>query len=536
MVRRVPKVIRQRAVVLPALLVTTPLLGYSLASDDRRRLYLAAHSIGTDPRLAISHARDTVDGFLDLGNFRPLGRAVENVYRGFIFDAAEATGLAPQAVIGVLRLMAIALLALVACRVVTAVVGSAPISPGRFNPAVVLYPMTLAATLVSAGHDSPIAQHPDIVIGSVILILFSALAVSRDKDMQARSLSWREPVQMALLGAVAASTYDLLYLAPAVAAAFMAARHTASGRAARELLHSAALRRWASLCIGFLAVFVPVRIEIAARCSRTPCYSASDIRLSPDAFQVTGERLLTGAPPAGWSYASDLVEESGLAFGLSDLMTNGLLTLVVAAILVIAVRSVGLLKTNSTGLQRDATAWCRPAVALGILGAVTAVLPALLAGLSRMHQTWARFPLGKAWRETVLTQVGWSFMATAALVAVSCIARTGRASRAVAVAAPAVLSICLLLTLLANARLNRVDRETPLHVVSNEIAAATIHFDPTAEGNARRCRLIDDYTLLHGQPDLWTSGHHIHNELNTLMLERRGMPFCDPAAFDEPDE
>jgi len=520
---------RCRDAVAPALLVTAPLVGYSLIGDDRRRLYLAARRFGSDPLEAFSHAWDTIDGFLDLGNFRPLGRAVENIERVFVFDAAEATGLAPHAVIGVLRLVIVALLALVAYRVVSAVAGSGDASLGRSHPAVVLYPMTLAATLVAADNDGPITKYPFVVVGSIVLILLTALAVAREKDMQGRRLSWHEAVSMALLGAVAASTYDLLYLAPAVAAAFMLARHGASGRPPREVLRSAALRRWVWLSVGFSAVFLPVRIEIADRCSRRTCYSASDIELSADVYLLTAKRLLTGTPPAGWSHASHLIDESGLDFGLRELAANSLLVLVLAALLWIVVRSARLLKSCSPEPSAPVARWHRPATSLAALGAAIALLPALLAGLSR-HVHRVDYPVGEAWRETVLVQVGWSLVATAVLVALFGIMRTRRASIVLVAAASAVLWVCLTLTLLANARLNLVGRSTPLHVISSEIAAATIHFDPTEGGNARRCQMIDDYTTIF--PDGWLSGPNVADELDALMLDRHGQPFCDPARPD----
>lgn len=342
---RIPAVHRWRDAVAPTLLATTPLVGYSLIGDDKRRLYSAARLVGSDPLEAFSHSWDTIDGFLDRGNFRPLGRVLENIERSFVFDAAEATGLAPHAVIGVLRLAMVALLALVACRIVSAVVASTGVSRSRPHPAVVLYPMTLAATLVAADHDGPITNYPFMVVGSVVLILVTALAVARDKDIEARRLSWHEPVSMALLGAVAASTYDLLYLAPAVAAGFLVARYAASGRPARELGRSAALRRWIWLSVGFGVVFVPVRIEIAERCSRVTCYAASDIELSGDVYLLTAQRLLTGTPPAGWSHASRLVDESDLDFGLPQLATNSLLAFVMIAILLVAVRAARQLST-----------------------------------------------------------------------------------------------------------------------------------------------------------------------------------------------
>ncbi len=140
------------------------------------------------------------------------------------------------------------------------------------------------------------------------------------------------------------------------------------------------------------------------------------------------------------------------------------------------------------------------------------------------------YPIGEAWRETVLVQVGWSFLAASVLVVVFGIIRSRRPSP-VAAAAAAVLVVCMLLTLLANARLNRVDRNTPLHVISNEIAAASVHFDPTEGGNARRCRLIDDYTMIFA--DGWLSGPNVGAELDKLMLDRHGQPFCEVAWAEE---
>ena len=67
------------AVVAPSVIVVVPLVGHSLLGDDRRRLYRAAHDVGSNLFRAIGHSLDNVDTFLDRGNFRPLGRAVENV-------------------------------------------------------------------------------------------------------------------------------------------------------------------------------------------------------------------------------------------------------------------------------------------------------------------------------------------------------------------------------------------------------------------------------------------------------------------------
>ncbi len=508
------------------MIVVVPLVGHSLLGDDRRRLYGAANDVGSNPLRGIGHSLDTVGPFLDRGNFRPLGRAVENIERAAVFDISEATGLAPHAVNGVIRLVLIAMLAFGSFGLVSAVLRSAGIGRASSNPAVVLYPMILAATLVAGDHYSPITSYNLILIGSVILMLATALWVARDKDMVQRRLAWHEPVAMLGLGAVLASTYDLIYLAPLLAAAFAVAR-AAAGSSARQLFRMACIRRWAYLSAGFLAVFIPARIEIAKRCSGSSCYVASDAELTTEVFGRTADRLLTGASPAGWRYTAGLVDRAGINFGLADLARNVLLIALLAAVAYVTVTVGRNARGTLSVTSQDSVSWSRAAMSLGALGAITALLPALLVGLSRRTQE-VRPQVGEAWRETIMVQVGWSLMATAALVCVFGIARRPGSARLAAVVVTAMLGATMALTLLANARLTQVDRITPLHAITSEMATAAIHFDPTEGGNARRCRLIDDYTAILPNPRQWVSGPNVWSELDELMLSVQGIPFCDP--------
>ena len=513
------------AVVAPSVIVVVPLVGHSLLGDDRRRLYGAANDVGSNPLRGIGHSLDTVGPFLDRGNFRPLGRAVENIERAAVFDISEATGLAPHAVNGVLRLVLIAMLAFGSFGLVSAVLRSAGIGRLSRHPVVMLYPMILAATLVAGDHYSPITSYNLILIGSVILMLATALWVARDEDMAPRRLAWHEPVAMLGLGAVLASTYDLLYLAPLLAAAFVMTR-AAAGSVTRQLLRMASVRRWMYLTAGFLAVFIPTRIEIAKRCSGSPCYVASDAELTTDVVGRTADRLLTGASPAGWRYTAGLVDSAGISFGFADLVRNVLLVVLLAAVAYVTV-TVGRSAQGALPVaSRDTLGW-RPAASLGALGAVTALLPALLVGLSRRTQE-VRPQVGEAWRETIMVQVGWSLMATAVVVCVLGIARRPGSARTAAVVTAALLGATMALTLLANARLTQVDRVTPLHAITSEMATAAIHFDPTEGGNARRCRLIDDYTAILPNPRQWVSGPNVWSELDELMLSVQGVPYCNP--------
>ena len=534
-----------KAVAVPALIATIPLIGLSFQLDERRRIYWGAHRFGSDPIEAARFVYRGIDGFLTVGNFRPVGRFVEIAEHSFALEAGEATGLAPHVAHGFMGLFMVVVLAHVAYGVVSALVRSS--GGGRDDPVLSLYPLALGVVLVANAVGSSLVLFPVTFIGVVVLIMAVALAVARDRDMQNRPMRWHEPVTMALLGAVAALTYDLVYVAPPLAAAFIAARAIAAGLPARSVLRTAALRRWTAMSIGFLVVFVPVRVEIARRCAEQSCYNGSDLSLSPDAISLAAGRLLTGAPPVGWFHSAQLAREAGLGLGFLDLAANsllGLLLVTIAAVTAVAaVRSAtqtgGADRTSGDG-DPAATLADRPprrlrlALALGTFGAVAAALSALLASLSRVMQE-LRPPIHVVWRETFLTQVAWSFVIAALVAAVVGTIRTRGAARIGVAATATVLGTFLCLTLLANWRLAETDRREPISSITSLISTATVNIDATEGGNTRRCALIDAYTEL-APTALWTSGPEVRQDLDLMMLDRYGWPFCDPtsAADDRP--
>ena len=550
------------AAAAPALIVATPLIGLSFQLDERRRIYWGAHRFGSDPTAAARFVYDGIDSFLTVGNFRPLGRFVEITEHSLALDAAEATGLAPHVAHGFMGLVMVAVLALVAHRLVAALARSAGVAPN--HPVLLLYPAALGVSLVANGVGSSLVLFPVTFIGAVTFIMAVMLVTARDRDMERRPLRWHEAPTMGLLGATAATTYDLVYLAPALAAVFVATRAVAADMAPGEVLRSASVRRWAALSVGFMAVFVPVRLVIAGRCAVRACYNGSDLSISPDALAVAAGRLLTGSPPVGWINNSRLLEEFRLDLGYGDLTSNSLTALLLAAIAGVAVlaavrsldrsvdRSVtpadaadagpviapeATITPEATSAETTITpratmigrrpAWLRLAMALGALGAATAALAALVAGLARVMQE-LRPSIYAVWRETLLSQVGWSFLIAAVVAALLGTVRASRPSAVRVIAAAAVLSVCLCTTLLANWRLAEIDRRAPLSSITNHISTATVNIDPTDGGNSRRCALIEAYSEL-APSSLWISGPDVREDLDLMMLDRYGRPFCDPS-------
>ena len=382
-----------------------------------------------------------------------------------------------------------------------------------------------------------------LFIGVVGVVLLVALAVARDQDMRPRSLKWHEYAGMALLGAMAASTYDLMYVAPPIAFAFIAARVVAAGLSASSAVRLAALKRWGALSVGFLVVFVPVRIEIAGRCKSIQCYGSSELNFSVEVLELVAMRMLSGTPPAGWLLVDDLGQKYGVGFGIVAMAANAFLSLLMLGIAVYAVGSAVALATRIGAVAHSSAkdvkeaeeagqyaydsnnphGALRLAAALTLFGVVTAALASLVVSLSKWIQS-SRIDYG--WRDTLLTQMGWSFVITAAIVAVIGALRNRRAQCAAGVIAVAVLGAALTLTLLSNAHLTQIDRREPVSSMTNLISASTINLDTTDTGNTYRCALIDSYVEVQEQFGQWYE-HGLRVDLDKLMINRYGLPFCE---------
>ena len=399
-----------------------PLAGFTPQSDERRSLIESAREFDSDPLEAARFAYGTIGLFLRAGNFRPLGRFAWKTKDALVFEVAEATGLSLHSVHGVLRLVVVAALAMTAARVVAAVMRSAGVADSR-GPLLVLYSLVLAVTLVAGDQLGPLVAYPVLLLGSSLLVLLVPLLVARDVDMRVRRLSWHEYPVMLLLGAAAAMFYDFVYLAPVLAAAFIAARAVASGCRVRRVLGTAAVRRWCVLAVGFSAVVVPTRVVAAIMCKRYVCYNASEIVLSWDVVEASAKRMISGAPPAGWShifkpaaFPVGRVAHHDYSAGFADLAGNWLVVVLLVVAAGMCLQSAGPLLRCPVGRGGEMGPLMRTAAALVAMGLSTVLAAALMVGLSKEVQN-VSVAVGRAWRESLVVQVGWSFMIFAAIAA-----------------------------------------------------------------------------------------------------------------------
>lgn len=548
--------------------MAVPLAGLALQSADRLAIYANAGATGANPLEAARRAWRLAGARLDEGSFGPIGRFAEYLIHGLAIEAAEAFSLAPHAAIGVVRLAMVALVAVLALKLIESLRRSAHTHTAKSF--VGLYPLAFAASLVANGLGGGLVQAPHRSIGAVAVVLAAALATCRDRDMATRQVAWHEYASMAALGAAAAAFDELAYLAPFVVAAFLAARSVAAATPAGRALRIAAARRWVALCVGFAVVVVPARYAVARRCSVD--YTCSDgwmLSLGPDVIEATIARGGSALPLAGWLANSDRTENAGLDLGFTEVLANSMLIVALGALAALTITAIWRERAetaprssaDSHSPDPPASRQLRLALALGGLGAAVTGATALYAGLSWDVQ---QLPFGHAvrqgWRDTLLTQIGWSLIAAAVLACLDVVIRR-RAAHVIKPIAALALAAAAGCTLVANWQLAQIDRYRSASSITTLISASTVNMglsdnapgiaelndwpvrtdgvDYLAPPNAARCLLLE----ADANADHEASSHHetplsgsqvapgqLRTDLNQLAAERHGVPYCDPAA------
>ena len=527
----------------PAMLVMAPLVGLALHSDQSIAIYQFASDYGTNPlRIAAANVAE-VGEFVLKGNFRPLGRFIFYLEEAARFDLAAALGVPPHVIQGAIRVAMVGILAWVATCVVRTLARSAIAPAGSSLPdgrrkaidrLVGAFPLVFASVLIVTGPLHPLSFFPFFLLTLAVALLLVPLYVASDKAMKTGSPAPRL-APPALVGLLAAMTFELMYLLPVTCLAMIVLRAWLSGLTPRDVPSTAAFQRWIALCLGFLAVFIPSRVAIATACAANDCYGNTNP--VPSGFSVSQwlGRFLSGLPVEGWfSTSPGTIDPGALGRAWSGVTANVWLVVAAVALAALAVRAGGgLLK--DPGHAPMPRPYRRLGIGLVILGTVLALLPALLVSLSEGLQGWNDRGWGlHDWRDTLLVQVGWAFILFGTLVVLWSLAARRRpegqdssswltpllvAGLVLVLSAPAVLALG------ANTRYAESRRDRPLTNIVNLISAASVDFDKTAAGEARRCALLADYGELVCE-SCWHSGPRLEEQLNNLSLSRHGAAFC----------
>ena len=465
----------RRCVLLP-LVVLAPLVTLTPSADHRFNLYGNGGQYVTHPWRILHTVVASVPQFLDLGNFRPLGRLVE--------WSLDAAAFAPTVLFGIpanigLRLVSFAgaiVLSLAAVIFAEAVVGRRErLFGGPPTALAATLPFAVAAGLVAAGRTSTTVLFGALYLTTSALVLGVAAWACRSR---------RAGLLVVLAGAGLAAFNELAYLAvPLATVAVLLRRRVVLGDGWRSAVRGPGGRFVALLWAGFLPVFVPVRVLIWQRCADGGCYTGSDIALG-GAPAALPNRLVSWLPPLMWPRA-----------------TGGSFPHLAEAVPALALLALATLAWGAARrMPRPATLDRRQALGLAGVALTLLVLAGTLAALNADVQALAAAGRwGQGWRDSGLTTVAGSLLVLALW-------------RRVTVVALVVLVLAGTVATAANQDYRELAGRGRFPYLHDRIAQEVADFDRTPAGDARRCALRADF--------ITTSTADHHGVLNQREVER----------------
>ena len=534
---------------IPSALIMTPLLGLPFHSDQRMIQYWLIGEFAGNPLLVAQQTIAEVEKFISVGNFRPLGRFIMYMEQSAAFETALATGIPPHVINGLLRMIGVAFLAFSATVLISALGRSALArtstiddmsTPLQDNDAarlqaspslVAMFPLLMASMLIVSGALHPISFFPLHFALVAIALIVIPLYIASDKALNESGLSLKDAALAALLGLVAATTLELLYLLPLTCLYMIIVRGWLANLSSRAIWKSSSVARFVVFGIAFLAVFIPSRIVIAYQCSRNECYGNTKADLSNFSFEQWWGRTLSGLPWDGWVLIlRGRVSEAFAPRGPQGIFSNAWLVVVVGILVTSAI--IASKNSFSRADGRVPTSQLRN-IGLSVigLGLIFTICPALMVSLSEGLQNWRVRGLGlDQWRDTLLVQVGWAFLVYGAFCILVSLASgrvyvAGHHKRWVVAAAALVLIVMTSTALAANVRYAQYRRSQSVGNVVNFISQSTIDFDNSDSGQLIRCTLLEDYSQFVCD-DCWHSGERVAEELNKLSRSIHGENYC----------
>jgi hypothetical protein len=438
---------------LAPLVVLAPLVTLTPSADHRFNIYSNGGLYLTHPWRMAGAAVRSVPEFLNLGNFRPIGRLLEWSLDVVAFAFTALFGLPANIGLRLVSFVAAILLTVSAVVFVEAVTARRQrLFAGPPTVVSALLPFAIAAGLVAAGRFST-----TVVFGGLYLTTSAlALAVAAWACRTRRA----GPLVVAV-GAALAAFNELAYVAvPLATVAVLLRGRVVLGLGRRQALRGPSARFATLLWIGFLPVFVPVRLLIRQRCASGGCYVGSDITLGA-APGTLPNRLVSWLPPLMWQRATG---------GEFPVMAAAVPALALAALAVLAWWTL-------RGLRRLPTLDRRQALGLAGVAVVLLVLAGSLAALNGDVQTMAADGLwGQGWRDSGLTTVGGSVLVLAGW-------------RRFVVVALVALVLAGAVSAAANEDFRDDSGRGRYPYLHDRIAQEVAGFDRTPAGDARRCAL-----------------------------------------------
>jgi hypothetical protein len=491
--RRLWRRVWQRSLLVP-LTVLAPLVALAPTADHRFNLYWHGGLFRANPLRIVPHTLHSVPTYLKLGNFRPLGRALEKSLDLAAYALSDVFSVPVNITFRLVSFAAAIVLTMVAVLLAECLVARGRVFVQAPSTLAATVPFAVGGGLIAAGSASPAVLFGGLYLLSTALVLGVAAVVCRIEER----LGWWRVALLIVGGAALASFNEVAYLAAPFATVVVLVRQRWILR--RSGLRTASVRAVGLLWLGFLPVFIAVRVIIRGYCAAGQCYRGSDVVLGPGTVAAVPARMVAWLPPLMWQSATHRIPHQWL-IGAGAIVVLGWL----------AARAV-------RDLPRLTPVGRRPALGVAVAALLLLVLGATLGALNADVQ--ALRTLGQGWRDTAVTAPAGALLIVALLHAL------GRRRRWLA-------GVLIVLTLSAtvSAVVNKSYRDhlatkEPARL-ANRIAEEMTDFDRGPAGDARRCALRTEFRTRYAGSAF--SLERFDQSLDIAAEQQGGMPFCRAA-------
>lgn len=509
--------------VLLSALVTLPALVARPWADERFVLYMPESLVGSRPWQFVGQVVDEIPAYLDSGVFRPVSRFFMYLEHWAVVRFGAATGIPPNVVMVLVKLVMIFLLVTMAMLTVDQYRRAAGGKPTEvhWRRLYGLVAVVVGISLVlynPATH--PLTLFPGLYLGTTAFTLAVPLWLGRSwlRYRSGRPLRhmWVRVGAAVIGGALIASMIELTYLAIPLGVIHLLLLSFASGDSWRavwlDLFHSEAFLLWALVVTGFLVVFIPTRTAINQYCAELSCYRGAEVSVGADAASTLPLRI--GAsffPLPQWSQVHLLKRIRGAPEFLLPAVAG-------AAVVFYTIRRTAIEREEDERGRRPVV----PMLLIGIYFATVIFFASALAAISGGVQDkgWEISP----WRETGFTWIGWAVVIAVALTALFDYLR----DYAVLVAALSLLlaGLGFMTSIVNQADMASVNRRTDTRLY-NQAGLFLVSFDDTPEGNEARCGVIDDLRDFAPNESELRKMNLIGEYLDDAAENIYGVVFCD---------
>ncbi|GAB2624717.1 hypothetical protein Aab01nite_18530 [Paractinoplanes abujensis] len=490
-----------RAVLVP-LPVLAPLIALAPSRDHRFNLYWHGGLFRDDPLRIVPHTVGSLPGYLRLGNFRLFGRMLEKALDTAAYALSEVLGLPVNVGLRLVSFLSALLLCVTAVLLAESVVARGKLFRRPPSTVAAVVPFAVAAGFVAAGGSSPIVLFGGLYLASAALVLGVAAGLCRiDPDRPFRL--WWAPLLM-LGGAALAAFNEIAYLAlPLATVAVLARGRLVLGLTPGRLCTAAPARALALLWLGFLPIFLAVRVVIQRYCATGGCYKGSDVRLTADTFQAFPVRVVDWLPPLMWRAA--------VAGGSPRPWLGG-------TVLAVALIVLGLLAWHAIrDLPRLSQVSRRAALALVLTAGTLIVAGAAMGSLNAdVQQLVTAGKWGWGWRDSAVTTTAGALFVAAGLHLVR--------KQWLVVTAVVLLAVAAAGSAAANKRQRDTAMTAPAARLADRVAVEMADFDPGPQGAARRCALRAEFHQLYADSPF--SLRRFDESLEVAARQRADVAFC----------